>query len=129
MSAADVLHHLSDVIDQHRWSELPGLLHPDFSCRLVHTGEIFDRDAWVRFNAEYPGFQHFELQDCVAEQDRAVGRVHVTGLVDGQLQHYELASFMTVHDGLVSELVEVWTDVDVSPPAGTRPHVPVSGAG
>src|SRR6478735_5630022 len=69
MTAVDVLHRLSSVIDEHRWSDLPDLLHRDFRCRLVHTGETFDRESWVRFNADYPGFQHFDLQDCIAEYD------------------------------------------------------------
>lgn len=116
MSALDLLRRLSVAIDEHRWSDLPDLLHPDFRCLLVHTGETFDRDSWVRFNADYPGFQRFELQDCIAEQDRAAGRAHVTSLVAGELRHFEVASFLTVRDDLVVELTEVWTDVDLTPP-------------
>ncbi len=121
MAAAELLHRLSSAIDEHRWSDLPRLLHRDFRCRLVHTGETFDRDSWVRFNADYPGFQRFELQDCIAEHDRAAGRAHVTGLAEGDEQHFEVASFLTVRDGLVVELIEVWTDVDVAVPTRTRP--------
>jgi predicted ester cyclase len=120
MSAADVMHRLSSVLDQHRWSDLPDLLHRDFRCRLVHTGETFDRDTWIRFNAEYPGFQRFELQDCIAEHDRVAGRAHVTGLTDGGVQHFEVASFLTVRDGLVIELIEVWTDVELAAPTRGR---------
>lgn len=121
VSAADVLHRLSFLIDEHRWSDLAPLLHPDFCGRLVHTGETFDRESWIRFNAEYPGFQRFELLDVVAEPDRAAGRAHVTGLADGATQHFEVASFLTTQDGLVIELVEVWTEVDQLPSPGTRP--------
>ncbi|HEU5486722.1 MAG TPA: nuclear transport factor 2 family protein [Microlunatus sp.] len=121
MTAADVLRRLATVIDEHRWSDLPGLLHRDFRCRLVHTGETFDRESWVRFNADYPGFVHFELQDCIADHDRAAGRSHVTGQTGGVVQHFEVASFLTVRDGLVVELVEVWSDVEAVPPTRTGP--------
>jgi hypothetical protein len=111
---------LADVIDGHRWDELPGLLDPAFTCHYVHTGETFDADSWVRLNAEYPGFQNFRLEDCVADQDRAAGRAHVTGLADGEQQHFEVATFITVLDDLIVDMTEVWTDVDQTAPAGTR---------
>lgn len=116
-----MMESLAGVLDGHRWEELPALLHPDFSCRYVHTGETFDRDAWVLVNAQYPGFQHFVLQECVADGDRAAGRAHVTGISQGRLQHFEVASFIAVRDGLIADMTEVWTDVDEVAPAGTRP--------
>jgi predicted ester cyclase len=115
------MERLADVIDGHRWDDLPLLLATEFTCRYVHTGETFDADAWVRLNAEYPGFQNFRLEDCVADGDRAAGRGHVTGLADGELQHFEVATFITVRDGLIVEMTEVWTDVDQASPEGTRP--------
>lgn len=54
-----VLRRWAAVIDAHDWAGLPALLHPSFRCELVHTGEVFDGPSWVRFNAEYPGFQSF----------------------------------------------------------------------
>ncbi|GAA2220562.1 hypothetical protein GCM10010413_09790 [Promicromonospora sukumoe] len=114
------MERLAEVIDGHRWDELPSLLDPAFTCRYVHTGETFDGATWVRLNAEYPGFEHFRLEDCVVEGDRAVGRAHVTGVVDGVVQHFEVATFITVRDGLIVEMTEVWTDVDQVAPEGTR---------
>jgi hypothetical protein len=120
MSAREVMERLADVIDGHRWDELPSLLDPGFTCRYVHTGEAFDADAWVRLNAEYPGFQNFRLEDCVADGERAAGRAHVTGMSGDELQHFEVATFITVRDGLIVEMTEVWTDVDQVAPEGTR---------
>ena len=39
LDTAAVLTRLVEVIDAHDWAGLPRLLHPDFECRLVHTGE------------------------------------------------------------------------------------------
>lgn len=50
-----MLTRLCELIDSHRWDGLAPLLADDFRCRLVHTGETFDRAGWVRLNAEYPG--------------------------------------------------------------------------
>jgi hypothetical protein len=121
VDAAALMNRLCDVIDTHDWDALPALLHNEFVCRYVHTGETFDRDAWVRLNAEYPGFDHLTLEDLVSSGTRAVGRCHVTGYVDDQLRHFEVATFITAQDGVISEMTEVWTDVSQTPPVGTRP--------
>ena len=121
MTAQRLLRALAEVIDSHNWAALSGLLHEEFSCHYVHTGETFGAQAWVRLNAEYPGFQHFILRDCVADGDRAAGRFHVTALGEKGLQHFEVASFITVRDELIVNMIEVWTDVDEVAPAGTRP--------
>lgn len=125
VSAADVIQQLAAVIKGHRWDELPTLLHQEFACRYSHTGESFGRDAWVRINADYPGFESFLLEDCVGDGDRAAGRAHVTGVRQGgQLQHFEVATFLMLRDGLIVDMTEVWTDVDQRAPGGTRPQRP-----
>lgn len=122
MDAATLLTRLADVIDAHDWDALPALLHDDFTCRLVHTGEVFDRGEWVRLNADYPGFQRMHVEDLVTDGERGVLRARVIGTDgDGRDQVFAVASFATVRDDLVVELTEVWADVDQQPPAGTRP--------
>lgn len=120
-TAPELLRQLSDRIDARAWDTLAELLHPDFVCRYVHTGESFNAHEWVRLNADYPGFGRLELVDSVASGDRAVGRAHVTGESGGETQHFEVASFITERDGLIAELLEVWADVGVAAPDGTRP--------
>ena len=121
MDTAALLERLASVIDAHDWDALPGLIHPEFTCRLVHTGEVFDKDQWVRFNADYPGFERMHLDDLVSDGDRGVLRATVLGRGDdGEALVFAVASFATVQDGLISELVEVWADVDQQPPTGTR---------
>lgn len=121
MDARDLLTGLCDAIDAHRWGDLAAFLHDDFSCRYVHTGETFDKTAWVRLNAEYPGFEHLEVKDLVSSEHRAVARCHVTGRVEGQLAHFEVATFISCERGLITDLTEVWTDVAGTPVEGTRP--------
>lgn len=121
MDASTLLTTLCRVIDRQAWDELEPLLHEEFVCRYVHTGETFDRDSWVRVNAEYPDFDHLVLEDLVATGDRAVARCHVTGHDDGRLTHFEVATFIRAEDGRIVEMTEVWTDVDQTPPASKRP--------
>lgn len=125
MDAATLLTHLGRVIDAHDWGALPALLHPDFTCRLVHTGEEFDREGWVRLNADYPGFQRMHVEDLVADGERGVLRATVIGTAeDGGDLTFAVASFATARDGLLHELVEVWADVGQDAPPGTRAEQP-----
>lgn len=121
MDARALLTRLCEAIDAHDWKALPALLHDDFRCRFVHTGETFDRDAWVRLNADYPGFDRLVVEDLVGSGDRAVARCHVTGWVDDERTHFEVATFVAARDGRIAEMTEVWTDVAQTATEGTRP--------
>lgn len=121
MDAQDLLARLCEALDARRWNDLPALLHDDFRCRYVHTGESFDKASWVRLNAEYPGFEHLVVQDMVGSHDRAAARSHVTGRLDERLEHFEVATFVAAADGLITEMTEVWTNVDATAPEGARP--------
>ena len=61
------------------------------------------------------------LEDCVGQAERDVGRAHVTAEIEGQLNHFEVATFITVRNDLISDMTEVWTGVDEAAPVGTRP--------
>jgi len=122
MDAAALLTRLAAVIDAHDWDALPALLHEDFTCHLLHTGEVFDRDQWVRLNADYPGFQRMHLEDLVADGERGVLRARVVGTGSDEVDVvFVVASFATVRDDLLVELTEVWADIDQQPPPGARP--------
>lgn len=121
MIAVELLGGLMSAIDGRRWGDLAAFLHDDFSCRYVHTDETFDRESWIRLNAEYPGFEHLRVEEIVGDSDRAACRSHVTGQGREGLDHFECATFVRVRDGLILEMTEVWTDVSQSAPAGTRP--------
>jgi hypothetical protein len=53
----------------------------------------------------------------VSAGERAVSRTRVS---DGQ-QAYHVASFATVRGGLITDLVEVWSESGQLPPADRRP--------
>lgn len=99
---------------------LAELLHADFVCRYVHTGETLDAEEWVRLNAEYPGFERLTVLDVVAAGNRAVCRARIVGGSHGSTEEFQVASFITERGGLISELTEVWADVGAEPPEGTR---------
>ncbi|MCA0379114.1 MAG: nuclear transport factor 2 family protein [Actinobacteria bacterium] len=109
------------AIDQRRWGDLRGFLSSDFTCEYVHTGERFGPDEWVRLNAEYPGFDRLILQQITGGGSTAACRSHVTGQAKAGLMHFECATFVTVQDGLITHMTEVWADVDQAVPKEARP--------
>lgn len=111
-----------DHLDARRWEALGSYLHHDFRCRYVHTGEVLDRHQWVRVNANYPGFDRLTVQELTGDETTAACRAVVTGFdSEGGLNRFECATFITVEDGLILTMTEVWTDADQVAPEGARP--------
>lgn len=121
MTAAVLLSDLCRAIDERRWGDLSTFLGNDFVCRYVHTGEQFDGPAWVRLNAEYPGFDHLTVEELVDGGDRAVARCHVTGFVGETPAHFEVATFVRTLNGVIVEMTEVWADAGQAVPVEARP--------
>ncbi|GAB4070008.1 hypothetical protein GCM10028777_33810 [Angustibacter speluncae] len=115
-TTATVVTDLARAIDGRDWDALEALLATDFTCRYVHTGEVLDRAGYVALNRDYPGAWRFEPVDEVVSGERACALARVS---DGDEIHH-VAMFLTLRDGLVGELVEVWAEL-VEPPADRRP--------
>lgn len=122
MYAVKRLSELMEHIDARRWDALSSYLHPDFHCTYAHTGEVLDRQTWIRLNADYPGFDRLRVRELTGADSTAACRAQVTGFdSDGKLNRFECATFVRLEDGLIVEMTEVWTDVDHVAPEGTRP--------
>ncbi|ROR93311.1 SnoaL-like protein [Salana multivorans] len=121
MKAVEALSGLMTAIDERRWADMAAYLHPEFRCRYSHTGEVFTAEEWIRLNAEYPGFDHLTVRQLVGDDTAAACRAHVTGEGETGLSHFECATFITMADGLIREMTEVWADVAQQAPPGTRP--------
>jgi ketosteroid isomerase-like protein len=108
---AVLAHQFANAIDRRDWAALGALLAPDCVVELVHHGRRFTGEDWVAFNADYPGSWSFVPEDIVATDDRAVVRARV---FDADAL-FHVASFLTVVDGLISAVTEVWADGHASP--------------
>lgn len=105
------------LIDARAWDDLAAVFAPDVSVLYVHTGERMDREGYVALNREYPGVWQADVLDVVASEDRAAARVRVW---DDE-QAFHTACFVTVADGCISEMIEVWTDESAEVPTDRRP--------
>ena len=117
MTVDDVLRAYWSAIDAADWAAVADLLHDDFSGRYPATGEHFDKAGFVRLNAEYPGRWRAEVVDVVASGGRVVTHTRVS---DGHESHV-VASFASVDAGRIAELVEIWAEGGLAPPADRRP--------
>ena len=107
--AAATMRAFADRIDARDWDGLGELLAPGFSARYVHTGETFDRPAFLTLNREYPLVVRFAVEELVADGPRAVIRGRVSDTQGSGT--WFVASFGRVDDsGLLVDLVEVWVD-------------------
>ena len=106
MNPEQVARDFAQRIDDRDWAGLATLLAPGFRGEYSHDGKVFGRDDWVAYNADYPVQVRFVLEDLVVAGERAVLRSHV---FNDDVAFY-VATFLTVTNGLITELVEVWTD-------------------
>jgi hypothetical protein len=110
--AVRVLSDLWEMIETQQWDKIPDLLDPEVRVRYVHTGELLDAESYVRLNRDYPGRWHAAVHDMVGDGDRAVS---CTRIFDAELTFW-VASFATIRDGRITEMVEVWTEAGQQPP-------------
>ncbi len=111
MPSTPTLRPFAYAIDTQDWDTLRTLLAADFHGLFVQDGRSFDADSFVAFQRDYPGRWRFEVVEHLVSGDRVVARSRVS---DGQ-QVFWVATFATVTDGLVSDLVEVWTEALTGP--------------
>ena len=105
-SAAFVAHRLVKAIDERDWDSLSALVDASTTVLYVHDGRRMDGPEWMRFNADYPGRWSFVAEDIVATDTRAVVRARVFD----EETTFHVASFLTVADGRITDLTEVWAD-------------------
>ncbi|GAB2908900.1 hypothetical protein GCM10027047_03840 [Rhodococcus aerolatus] len=114
LTPARVVTALWDRLDAADWDGLARLLASDAVVRFAHSGEVFDGPGWVAFNRDYPGRWRADVAELVVDGERVVARARVHDGRGGE--SHAVASFATVHGGLVTELLEVWAEEVVDPP-------------
>jgi ketosteroid isomerase-like protein len=100
------------------WDAFGELVAEDVVYELPQTTErITGREAYVRFNREYPGDWTLELTRLVVDGDRAAASMNFT-VGDEQLVGLV---FLEVTDGLISRVTDFWPEPYVAPPG--REHL------
>lgn len=101
------------------WAGFAATLADDVVYFIPQTRErIRGKDAYVRFNAEYPGDWHLSVQRVVAGDDQAATWVDFR--VDGE-QMIGIAFFRLDGAGKIAEVTDAWPE-PYEPPAG-RAHL------
>jgi hypothetical protein len=108
---AYVAQQFAGTIDRRDWTGLRALLADEAVIEFVHDNRRFGADDWVEFNADYPGRWSYIAEDIVVGADRAVVRARVFD----ERTIFHVASFLTVADGLILAVTEVWADGHSSP--------------
>lgn len=101
------------------WEAFGALLADDVVYELPQTRErIRGREAYVRFNAEYPGDWHLAVQRLVADGRHAATLIEFT--VDGERQLAQTFFDLDGH-GLIARVTDFWP-LPYDPPPG-REHL------
>ncbi len=108
------------LLEARDWDAWAELLHPDVVYEVRQTRErARGREAYLRFNREFPGEWHLRPLRVVAEGDQGFVWFACRGAGPGEDD--ALAFFRFDPDGLVTEVVDFWPE-PYDPPPG-REHL------
>jgi ketosteroid isomerase-like protein len=98
------------------WAAFATYLDPQIVYRVPQTREIVrGREAYVEFNASYPGDWTAELMSVVGEGGQAVSRLNFS--VGGETATG--LSFFELRDGLIAAIDDFWPEPYNPPPRMT----------
>jgi ketosteroid isomerase-like protein len=117
----DVVQSFYRSMEAREWAGVAALLAEDVVYEMPQTRErVTGRDAYLRFNQEYPADWHLEVHRVVAGPDGEVA-VWVHALDHGRPVH-NLAFLTLDGQGLIARIADFWPD-PYEPPAGRPPGV------
>jgi ketosteroid isomerase-like protein len=117
----DLLRAFVERLEARDWSGFADLLHPDVTYRIPQTREVVQgRDAYVRWNREYPDIWHLRLAEAYGDATGGVARIDAD--VEGEGTVTAIA-FFVVDEGVITEIND-WWPTSYDPPSG-REHLAV----
>ena len=118
-STRDVVRRYYETLAARDWAGFGTTLADDVRYEMPQTRErLHGRDAYVRWNREFPGDWRFEITRLIADEQYAAGTM--TFRVDGQAM-LGISFFELDASGLISRITDVWPE-PYEPPAG-REHL------
>ncbi|WP_112619351.1 nuclear transport factor 2 family protein [Micromonospora saelicesensis] len=118
-TARQAAHAYVDLLERRDWSGLAALLTDDVVYEMPQTRErIRGRDAFLRFNTEYPGDWHLRPRRVIADGRLAALLLDVR--VGDEQQDACVWLEMSEH-GLISKITDYWPE-PYDPPQG-REHL------
>jgi SnoaL-like domain len=101
------------------WAAFGALLAPDVSYEVPQTRELVrGREAYVRFNAEFPGDWHVELVRAVGEGRHGASWIR---FLEGGKEDTGISFFDLDEAGLIAGVHDFWPE-PYEPPPG-REHL------
>lgn len=104
-----------DLFDRKKFLEAKEFLHSEFTAIWPTSKEKFlSRDLFIQMNIDYPGDWRTELQIFYElGDDKAVSTVFVYSHTEKG--EFFVNTFYKFKEGLISEIVEYWSDVSERP--------------
>ncbi len=116
---ADTIRDYWRACEARDWAGFAALLSPEVVYEVPQTRErVTGRDAYVRFNAEYPGDWHVIVHLVIGEGEHAASWARF--VVDGT-ESPGLCFFGFDQAGLISQITDFWPE-PYEPPAD-RAHL------
>ncbi len=105
-----------ESLERREWDKWSALLHPSVVYELPQTGEVVrGRDAYLRFNREYPGDWHLAVRRTITEGRYAA--VWLAWRMGGTSETGDAIVFLEYdQEGLVTSVTDFWPERYDAPP-------------
>ena len=120
MTAVELIRQYVERLEARDWEGFAAVLHPNVVYRLPQSREVVrGRDAYVRWNQEYPDVWHLRLAEVYGDDTGGAARLVVTD--SREPEPVTALVFVKVADGRVVEVTDWWPE-PYEPPPG-REHL------
>lgn len=111
---ADPVRRYYAALEARAWDEVESLLAPDFVYELPQSHErVHGRENYLRFNQDYPGEWHLEVDRIIADGDREAA-VRLTVTYEGEpMENLSLLSFDDQQR--ITRMVDFWPEPSERP--------------
>lgn len=119
-TTVDLIQRYVERLEARDWAGFAELLHPDVVYRMPQSAEVVrGRDAYLRWNQEYPDVWHLRLVEAYGDENGGAARLDVDD--SREAQPVTALVFFQVADGTITQITDFWPE-PYEPPAG-REHL------
>lgn len=107
LSPEELVRALWERFDRFAFDEVGELLHDDFVCEWLQSGErVRGRGNFIAFNKHYPGQWRIRVVDLVSAGDRVVTEIRA----EFNGESVTAISFVSIREGRIAYIREYWPE-------------------
>ena len=113
MSNEEIVKQFWQLFDTGQIDEAGELLHDDFICEWITTGEKFNKEQFIKVNKDYPLSWYTKLQQYYDVKNKGISIVHVYS--DEAEARFYVTSIYEFKENSILRVEEYWATCEEVP--------------